>query len=258
MRASTKICAATAGVAFGAVAYLQFASSSKTDSVQRVGQSSAVTSISASHLDLLPNNTLTDWVTFGDHVAIVKLTQSTALPASEEEKRNSEGYIPRKISFEVEKVVWSRKGAQPAPKNLDLSVDGWAFNKSRQIPVRDEGQATIEGIGSEYLAVLTKLERSESVSMPGWITLGSTTIVPLTAEHDSASAPDTLNEGEGLALKAVAGLTPDEVVSLLDGTPADPYALPYMDLPPDERSQAAIRAERKAKGIKIEGAPDEQ
>lgn len=250
---------ALAGVLCGALSYTLPARHGAPDhaSPTPVAATSSATPLTAEGLNLLPSETLRDWVTYGDHVVVAKLTSTRDLDTSDEEKKAGEGYIPRQVSFDVRRVVWSREGAPDAPDRVALGLDGSVFDATSTAPLRMEGQPALDKVGTEYVMVLTKLRASAYTSVPGWVALSPDSIVPI-----SPSDPTTVTAGAGQrvssAVSAVQGRTVDRVASLLAHTEADPFAVPYMAEPPDERAQLAIRARRDSAEVPVERAPGEK
>lgn len=75
------------------------------------------------------SRTVSDWVTYADHVLVVTVVNETRLAASNEEIERGEGLIGRTVVLRVDRVLWSAPDApQPAPITLKLSAAGWLFN----------------------------------------------------------------------------------------------------------------------------------
>src|SRR3954465_15783843 len=63
---------------------------------------------------LLPSESLADWRSFADHLALVTITSERKLPPTAEEIAANEGYIPRVIALRIDSLLWSRPQAPGA------------------------------------------------------------------------------------------------------------------------------------------------
>lgn len=101
--------------------------------------------------------TLEHWVTYGNQLSVITVTDSTPPhPAA----RNSGGLIGRQVTVRVERTLWRRDGAPRAPRTLRFGVWGWMQENdqdpdSRRIKLVSEGTTRMEA-GRSYLAVLVR------------------------------------------------------------------------------------------------------
>lgn len=132
--------------------------------------------------DRLPNHTASDWVTYADHVVVVTAESERELPATEEERKAGEGYLPREVTLEVMDTVWSRDGAaKPAPDpDFTWPADGWAFDGDGKTRMAMEDQPRIE-LGHTYImALVWEPEFTDGAeTIPGqWRGLGENSVLP--------------------------------------------------------------------------------
>jgi hypothetical protein len=75
----------------------------------------------------VPCETVTDWVSYADHVAHIDVASERELPFERlEGEPDGNGYVPREVTAEVDGVVWTRDGAPSLPAELTWGADGWA------------------------------------------------------------------------------------------------------------------------------------
>ncbi|MEZ7159143.1 hypothetical protein ACWIFK_01920 [Streptomyces althioticus] len=191
--------------------------------------------------DVLPSVTSTDWVTYADQVAVVRPTSDREIPASEEEKEAGEGYIGRQATLAVDKVLWSRPDAPQAPESLSLDVAGWVFKDGRRQEFAVHDTPRLEP-GHTYILALARLDDGT------WSILGSGAALPYDngiIGNGESEGKDTRTPGKGSGdsvEEQVAGERAQALVTLLRKASPDPAAVPYADLPPEERYAKAAEA----------------
>jgi hypothetical protein len=121
--------------------------------------------------EAVPATTPEDWLSFGDHAAVVQVASETAQTPSAEEKAAGEGYIGRTVQMNVKKIIWSRKDAAALPTAVTMEVDGWSFKGSVKTPIAQEGAARIEP-GHTYIVNLAKFADGS------WGSIGSDAALP--------------------------------------------------------------------------------
>lgn len=241
-RRSIVLGAMIAGVGASIVTYSLSSSASVT---AQPAAAPTVEVVTAQGLDRLPSATLTDWVTYADHVAIVRFDSSRAIAPTQEELDAGEGFIPRATTFSVVRVLWSRKDAPPAPTTLELGIDGWTFEGDNKRPLRVEGQPAIDKLGTEYLMPISYLRKDETTLADFWAYLSVSSILPV-ADGLVAHVTSAAGEVVPAATKAVAGLPLAKVTALLNAQRPDPFAAPFASDPPTTRFNRADEARRKA------------
>ncbi|WP_143202259.1 hypothetical protein [Streptomyces sp. CB01249] len=237
----SKVLAATAGSAIvvGALVTLLVVQAHGDD------HQSARSSVVISHGDqLLPSDTLTDWVTYGDHLVVATVTGQRELAPTPEETEAGEGYIPRVISLRIDNVLWSRNEAPNAPSTFETDIDGWQFHGDRRDAVRMEGEPMLE-VGKQYVLPILYFSKTKTVQNAGWSTLSPNSIVPYQEGIlGKGDVIPSVRQADGDTKPADArgpffGKAPEELVSALKSTPPDPAAADAMKLPPDERAKRA-------------------
>ncbi|SDJ51882.1 hypothetical protein [Streptomyces indicus] len=148
--------------------------------------------------DRRPNHTAADWVTYAEHVVVVKVTAERELPASQEELAAGEGYLPRQVDLAVQKVLWSsEKSTTQVPASFPWLADGWSFHGTERTPMVMEGTPRME-VGHTYvMAVEWQPGISEGGDeIPGqWRGLGSGSTIP----YDDGVLGQGESEGEILS-----------------------------------------------------------
>lgn len=74
----------------------------------------------------LPNQQVGDWVTYADHVLVARVAASNkgGLHSREGE------IIPRRVTLEVQKVLWSRaESAKAPPASMEWAASGWIIRE---------------------------------------------------------------------------------------------------------------------------------
>lgn len=203
-----------------------------------------VKTLTAHALDWLPNGTLTDWVTYADHVAVVRFDSSRAIAPSQAERDAGEGFIPRATSFSVVDVIWTREGAPPPPKTLEFGIDGWSFEGDRKLPLKTEGQPAIDKLGTEYLMPISYIRKDGTALKDFWTYLSAGSILPVFDEVVANVDQSESGAPVSAATKAMAGHKLAEISSILEAQPADPFAAPFANDPPTTRFNKAYEAKQ--------------
>ncbi|WP_172385607.1 hypothetical protein [Streptomyces sp. MNP-20] len=185
--------------------------------------------------DRLPSDTATDWVSYADHVAVVRLAKDSEVPPSAEEERAGEGMIVREGTLTVERVLWSREQAPALPGQVTMDLAGWVFKGDSRREFAGEGSPRVEP-GRTYIMALARYSPDE------WGPLGSDATLP----YENG----TIGKGESQGTPRTPGQRTDELSTLerevdgdsgaaltaiLRGTRPDPLAEKYAGLPPEER-----------------------
>jgi hypothetical protein len=192
---------------------------------------------------LLPSQTLTDVVTYSDHVVQATVVNETQLPMSAEEIAAGEGMAPRVITLRIDSVLWSRAGAPAAPAAFRTDLDGWSVKQGHKTPMRLEGEPMMV-VGKQYVLPIVYLSKTARVSVPGWSVLSPDSIFPV--QNGVLGKGDTI-PGEVSASKRQSdrlrgpffGGTVANFVAAVRAARPDPAAAGAMNLPPDVRLQHA-------------------
>jgi len=196
--------------------------------------------------NLLPSGTATDWVTYGDHLAVITVTGERALAAPAEEQAAGEGFISRVVSVHVDKLLWSRPGAPAAPTVMDWDLDGWTCQGDVKTPLRLDGEPLLP-VGNTYVVPITYLSVTATVSAAGWSPLSVDSILPY--GNETLGTGDTITGGysgpasdptrETAVRDDTWGEPASALVAELNATAPDPAAAAYMSQPPDVRYQSS-------------------
>jgi len=136
-----------------------------------------------------PSATLTDWVTHGDQLSVIRITGETP-PTLPKDWKNSGGLIGRKVTVEIERTVWHRAHAPRRAVPFRMQAWGWMMESDQHadspihpIIVRNAPRLKV---GERYLAVLMRLDY-------GWTPLNDDAVMTLDGDtvtgHVDAGAP---------------------------------------------------------------------
>jgi len=192
---------------------------------------------------LLPSESLTDVVTYSDHIVQATVVKETELPMSDEEIAAGEGMAARVITLRIDTVLWSRPDGPAAPADFQTDLDGWSVQEGNETPLRLEGEPMMV-VGKHYVLPIVYLSTTAKVSVAGWSVLSPDSIFPV--ENGILGSGDTI-PGETLASEQQSdelrgpffGGTVENFVAALQATQPDPAAADAMTLPPDVRLQHA-------------------
>jgi hypothetical protein len=191
---------------------------------------------------LLPSESLADWSSFADHLALVTITSERKLPPSADEVAANEGYIPRVITLRIDSVLWSRPQAPAkAPAAFDIDLDGWSFHGATLTPLRLEGEPMMT-VGKQYVMPIVYLQPSKNVQIAGWSPLSPDSIIPY--EAGVLGRGDVLPGNQttaGTPRAQFDGKSAGDLSTVLGRTAPYPAVAGAMSLPPDERAQLVTR-----------------
>lgn len=150
-----------------------------------------------------PNQTASDWLTYADHVVIASAASETALPMDGDDRRHDEGHVDRKVTLNVDRVLWSRGDAsRPAPDGqFEWNAWGWALQDGERIPMASAGAPRIE-VGHTYIMAIAwepAFDDGHDHVPAHWVGLGPDAILP----YDDG----VIGKGE-LAGREVSGASP--------------------------------------------------
>lgn len=134
--------------------------------------------------DRTASRTVSDWVTYADHVLVVTVVDETRHEPSRIEIERGEGLIGRSVTLRVDEVLWSAPDSpQPAPATtLTLPAAGWVFNNNN-------GTGTVKFVlrnssrlddGHTYVKAIEWMDDpcSDEPDQGKWVGLGSGDSVP--------------------------------------------------------------------------------
>ncbi|MFJ3445120.1 hypothetical protein ACIPM2_28525 [Streptomyces sp. NPDC086081] len=142
-----------------------------TDDMRDSRASQRTDVILGSSKDAIPSGTATDWVSYGDQVAVIRVAAEHPIAADSEETTAGEGYLSRTVDLQVKERVWSRSGAPALPDQLSVIADGWSFDGDSKIRVGSHEASRLE-VGHDYVVALARYSDGE------WSPLGTGGILP--------------------------------------------------------------------------------
>lgn len=195
-------------------------------------------------MELLPSETLTDWVTYADAVVTVKVVDTRRGELSADEQEAGEGLELRSVTLEVADVIWRSGRGADTPTQMTWSYGGWvvsADDEERRFLIEDAVQLDAS---HEYLVPILFGGLPEDQ----WNPLAAPAILSFDGGVAGAGeAVFTSEEGEphrSSAAKELWGLDLSAVADILANTAPDPAAADFMDLPALERYQAVAEGTR--------------
>jgi hypothetical protein len=108
----------------------------------------------------LPAESLRDWVSYADEVAVFTVASEQELQTPQEESARGEGLVGRTVELQVNKILWRRPGSQPAGDVLDVATYGWVLKDGEQISFAPSSGPRLE-VGRTYVAPLVRFSDGE-------------------------------------------------------------------------------------------------
>lgn len=168
----------------------------------------------------VPDATLTDWVSYGDALAVVEVRSEVRHPIGDEVIESGEGLIGRTVTAQAVEVSWTRVGAPPLPEPLSLETSGWHYKRGEVSTFAIHGEPRLE-VGSTYAVLLTLFPE-------GW---GALATIPMTEER--VLVPDRSNAKPWA--RQVTGMSVASLSRSLRSVEPDPEAAKRFDLDPESR-----------------------
>ncbi|MEV5351621.1 hypothetical protein ACIPM2_17140 [Streptomyces sp. NPDC086081] len=190
--------------------------------------------------EALPSYTATDWVSYGDHVAVVRVSaEHEESGLTQEEAEAGEGYVARSIDLRVKERVWARSGVPALPDALSVVADGWELDGDQRTPLAPQDASRLE-VGHDYVIAFARFPDDK------WAPVGSGGILPydngrigqgefrgktVTVAAYRAAQERRLIAGEEKPVAfRTAGSPATALGGLLKKTPPDTTAARYFDL----------------------------
>jgi hypothetical protein len=183
----------------------------------------------------VPSRSATDWVSYGDQVAVVRVLAEHEQPdpVTDDEDAGGETYMPRTVDLRVTDRVWGRPAAPTLPGALSVTVDGWQLKDGARVRVASQDASRLE-VGHTY--VITFARYADGV----WAPLGSGAALPydqgrvgegefeggdITVDtYRSALERQRVSGEEDPVAQRTAGKTAAEVEQVLRSAKPDPKA----------------------------------
>jgi hypothetical protein len=200
------------------------------------GGTSARPPVAGAEAARFPAETFTDWVSYGDHVAIFSVTAEEEITPPPDVYEQGGGYIGRAVTLRIEKMLWTRKGASSLGSAVRVLTYGWVYENGERHPAAAWGSPRLQ-VGGRYVAPFVKAPR-DGVD---WTALSAEATLPLV---DGVITTDGIVGGSPSAIaRRMRASSPDELARILAGTAPDALAVKYAQLSPDARVEA-VMAER--------------
>lgn len=175
-----------------------------------------------------PSHTASDVVSYADHVALVTaVSQVEATPtASPSSGTQAEPAIPRRITFRVDRTLWSRVDAPAAPRQLTALWWGWLVRDGKRVPFVISGMPWVI-VGAQYVMPIAPDPRALAPIQPYAVFRITDGVVDL-EDQDTPLA------------RALADLSPTALTDVFAKASPDPLAVRFRDLSPRARLAAVL------------------
>jgi hypothetical protein len=178
----------------------------------------------------LPDETLVDWVSYADGVAVVTVASEKEIPLQIGDVNVAgEGLQGRTLTLKVDRLLWSRPEARPVPNEFPMRAPGWALKNFVKQPFTS-GSVRLE-VGSKYLMAIAWIYDG------GWSQLGSETAALIGPEGRPVAEGRVTNP----AVSGFIGKPLDEAAAALRATSPDPRAARHFDLDAIRRWDAVLK-----------------
>ena len=181
----------------------------------------------------LPNQTLTDWVSYSDQFSIFTVLDEQE--QSEYVVRSIHGgtfSLDRSVTARIKETIWTAPGSEAIVGDVTMVVSGWTENYPDGFRFPAGGPGRLE-VGGRYMAPLVLYQYDAGSA--GGIIEKSTLIL------DGEDVVGPLEKPGQTYMPVVGsriGDTVDEVATALACTERDPRAVNYSDLLPEARWHA--------------------
>ena len=181
----------------------------------------------------LPNQTLTDWVSYSDQFAIFTILDEEE--QSNYQVRSIQGGIQRfgrSVTASIEETIWTAPGTEAIKGDITMIVSGWGSHYPNTARYPQGGPGRLE-VGGRYMAPLV-IYKYDAGNAWGIIELST-----LILDDEAVVGP---LEEPGITYMPVVGSrigdTVDEVATALACTEREARSVKYSDLLPEARWQA--------------------
>ncbi len=183
--------------------------------------------VTAEPSDRYPSTTASDWVTYADFVAVVKVAEDRRAAPAQEARERGEGFIDRSVTLTVEKIVWRKADAPPAPATIVYPALGWMFrdgnveNTRELVPIDRPRYEQGHRYVSAFVWEPSRCYEGDGRLPARWVGLGSGSALPFDGER--LGAGEFAGEGRNLeeAEEYAATLPADSVAAQVTGERLD-------------------------------------
>ena len=183
--------------------------------------------ITVSPLETLPFDSVADWRSYADFVAVVTVERERRADDPLQARQTDQDPL-RYVTVAVEQTLWSR--AETPPRAFEFQTDGWVTSDGKEVEVRSEGAPRIE-LGQRYVIGFTHT-KGEYAAMT------SSSVLPLDGERIHVDARDRAG---ALSLDE---LTAAQLRSRILAAKPNPLAEAMADFEPGERYGRVRQLER--------------
>ena len=190
-----------------------------------------------------PYETLEDWKSYADHVAVFTVMDEEEVPFKPaDDASKTEGSIQRKLTLRIDETVWSAADAPALPAQIKMNAPGWVLHDGKRSVLRISGVPRVRP-GERYLAPLVRVE---TITPPRWWPLYAG--AQLLVEHGRI-APNA--QADPSLRTELAGQTVEQVAAAVERQAPDPVAFEHRAKRPYDRFQTVKR--QKGRGVPAEG-----
>lgn len=177
-----------------------------------------------------PSDTASDVVSYADHVALVTAVAEAEEPQTAVPMPTGSNLpaIPRRVTFRIDRLLWSRPDAPAAPATVTAKWCGWVIAAGKRRPCATTGTPWVF-VGGQYV-MLIALDRGAFAPIQPFAVFRS---------NDGAV---TLEEQDTPLARQLANTSLDRVAGVFANAVADPVSVRYGHLSPRARLAAVMAA----------------
>jgi hypothetical protein len=199
----------------------------------------------------LPGDTLEDWVSYSDEVAVVSIGKETSILSDAWKERQraglvgkGEGLVARRVSVRIDRTLWKNTaGGKDAPRNFDTFVAGWILRDDKPYEYTWAPGPRIEP-GHKYNMAIAELASGE------WSPISPYAVLAYDDER-IGSGEEKGGPSETRVNQRHKGQSAGALAEELADTPPDETAKKYSFARPLERSRRVAEEKHRAD----QGAP---
>lgn len=178
-----------------------------------------------------PYDTVSDWKSYADAVAVVTVESVKVMPLDAEDAKFGSGLQERRITVSVDELLWKYPKAPSPGKSIQFVGLPYVVRDGKVLESR-MGIAPWMNVGEQFLVPLLRPTGED------WIPINVEAAIAVEAGSVSAA-----NNDSGPPFMArLAGLSLDAASKAISAAAADPVAESNRQLGPDERYLAVVAA----------------
>lgn len=186
---------------------------------------------------MIPDESLKEWVSFADVVAVVTIINETQHAIDATTKKNGEGLVGRTVHARIDEIAWAPEDGTSVREGdvLDVSVFGWSLKHGKLIPITGSNSPRIEVDGT-YIMPLAQFER-------GWGPITPQSVIPVNDSSIARKDADRIRAKSPVA-KRVKGKSIAKLRKMLNKERVDEVAARNRHLRPNDRAKMVMKARR--------------